>query len=188
VLKVVLIISVALASVTLARGDAISDKARAERMARQQKFDRPYELQPRRLDSPVRYGGVPLRYENITDEEVREIELAARNVVPRALVNISGVTVGCPCEDGPKCSDQVWIVAYTPERSVGLLLSKIDGHWVIGPVQRWWLTYEELQSREREYKPYEAYLQAEEKLADTFPVCKRHETTPNNRLQRAGEE
>jgi hypothetical protein len=50
------------------------------------------------------------------------------------------------------------------------------------------LTYEELQSRKREYKPYEAYLQAEEKLADTFPVCKRHETPPNNRLQRAGEE
>lgn len=85
---------------------------------------------------PHRRDG-PLRYENISDEEVREVQSAAAEVLPQAIVNISGVTTGCPCEDGEQCSDQVWIVAYRPDRSVGLMLSKISHHWVIGVVQRW---------------------------------------------------
>ena len=80
---------------------------------------------------PVRIDG-PLRYENISDIEVREIETATRKVYPGAIVNISGVTTGCPCEDGPTCTDQVWIVAYRPERIKGLMLSRIDGRWGIG--------------------------------------------------------
>jgi hypothetical protein len=48
----------------------------------------------------------------IRSEEVREIQAAAHGVVPGALVNISGVVTGCPCEDGTGWSDQVWIVAY----------------------------------------------------------------------------
>jgi hypothetical protein len=132
------------------------------------------EVRPARRD-------VPLRSENITDVEVREVQLAARDVVPRAIVNISGVVVGCPCEDGPSCADQVWIVASRPDKTVGLLLSKIDGHWAIGPVQRWWLSYAELQARQAKYKSYAEYLRAEQNLLEVFPVCAA--PSPNNALE-----
>lgn len=132
--------------------------------ARMRAFDRAYSLRPGRRDGP-------LRYQNISDEEVREIQAAAAEVVPKALVNISGVTTGCPCEDGPQCSDQVWIVAYRPDRSFGLLLSKVNKHWVIGPVQRWWLRYDSLRSRERNPASYAAYLEAERRLIEGFPAC-----------------
>ena len=93
------------------------------------KWRRIHQSRPHRLEGP-------LRYDNISDIEVREIEKEVREIMPGAIVNISGVTTGCPCEDGPKCTDQVWIVAYRPERSTGLMLSKIDGHWRVGPVQK----------------------------------------------------
>jgi hypothetical protein len=137
---------------------------------------------------PVRREG-PLRYENITDVEVREIEAAARDVVPRAIVNISGVTVGCPCEDGPLCTDQVWIVAYRPDKSVGLLLSKIDAHWIVGPVQKWWLAYDDLDRRN--YKSFTEYLEAEQKMFDAFPACvapRSAGSSPNNALEQTRDE
>jgi hypothetical protein len=68
------------------------------------------------------------------------------SLLPDAIVNISGVVTGCACEDGPACSDQVWVVAYRPEWSKGLELSKINGHWTVGPLQQWWLDYEKLEA------------------------------------------
>jgi hypothetical protein len=56
--------------------------------------------------TPVRRDG-PLREADLSDEEAREIQGVAHVVVPDALVNISGVVTGCPCEDGTGCSDQV---------------------------------------------------------------------------------
>jgi hypothetical protein len=49
---------------------------------------------------PQRKDG-PLRYLNVSDNEVRQIQGAASEVVGNVLVHIGGVTVGCPCEDGP---------------------------------------------------------------------------------------
>lgn len=54
----------------------------------------------------------PLRQDNITDEEVREVQLAALEVYPDVIVNISGVTTGCGCEEGPACTAQVWIALH----------------------------------------------------------------------------
>jgi hypothetical protein len=120
-------------------------------------------LPPSRRDSP-------LRDSNITDEEVREIQIVARQVMPGAIVNISGVVMGCPCEDGPTCSDQVWIVAYTPEKSRGLQLSKMGGHWTIGPLQQWWINYDELSARSERLRP-DAFLTAESDLMEKYPAC-----------------
>ena len=92
-------------------------------------------IRPQRMDGP-------LRYLNVSDEEVREIKGAAFEVVGNVLVHIGGVISGCPCEDGPKCTDQVWVQAEIHEEPFGLLLSRIDNHWVIGPMQRWWWRYE----------------------------------------------
>jgi hypothetical protein len=83
-----------------------------------------------------------LREANVSDVEVREIVVVIRQRYPGAIVNISGVTSDCPCQDGPACDSQVWVVADRDGSSNGLLLSRIGGHWTIGPVQEWWLEYE----------------------------------------------
>jgi hypothetical protein len=122
------------------------------------------QLAPRRRDAPMREA-------NITDQEVREIQAAALDVVPRAIVNIGAVTTGCPCEDGPSCTDQVWIVATDSSRSKGLLLSRILGSWAVGPVQTWWLRYDDLLKRRAEFKDYRKFDALQQKLLDDMPFC-----------------
>lgn len=145
--------------------------SRAERSAsawldqyrwRREVLDRAYELRPARRDWPA-------RYENITDEEVREVQAASREYVPRALVNIGTVTMGCPCEDGAACTEQVWVIATRREKSYGLQLSKIDKRWTVGPVQRWWHRKDTL--RPESFPTYAAFERAEEALIGEFPVC-----------------
>ena len=123
-----------------------------------------YETRPRRRDSP-------LRWENIRDEGVREIQTAAQGIVPEAIVNISGVVTGCPCEEGPNCSDQVWILATRPGQTLGLQLSKVGGHWVIGLIQNWWFEYEKLTQRESTFHSYWDYDEAVDELKEAFPQC-----------------
>jgi hypothetical protein len=120
-------------------------------------------LPPTRRDNP-------LRDSNITDEEVREIQIVARQVMPGAIVNISGVVAGCPCEDGPACSDQVWIVAYTSQKSRGFQLSKVSDHWTIGPVQQWWFDYDDLNARSRSLRP-SVFLTLANEMMEKYPAC-----------------
>ncbi len=126
--------------------------------------DRIDSTRPQRRDSPARYL-------NISDNEVREVQLAAFEVLPRSFVSIGTVVTGCPCADGPKCADQVWVVAADKKRSMGLLLSDIDGIWVIGPVQRWWLQRDALAASRESFRSYRDYRKAEEELKLEFPAC-----------------
>src|SRR5262245_7512969 len=80
------------------------------------------ELYPARRNSP-------LRYLNITDEEIREVQFFAQKYLPRAYVNISPVVDGCPCEEGPLCTSQVYVVAATKDNTRGLQLSRIKNRW-----------------------------------------------------------
>ena len=121
-------------------------------------------MRPQRRDSPA-------RYQNISDDEVREVQSAAAEVLPRSFVSIGTVVTGCPCADGPKCTDQVWVVAANRKRSLGLLLSEIDGTWVIGPVQRWWLHHDALAASQESFRSYGDYQRAEEELKLEFPAC-----------------
>jgi hypothetical protein len=97
----------------------------------------------------------PLRYENISDEEVREVQAVARSLYPNVLVHIGPVVTGCVCEDGPNCTEQVWVMAQTRPVATRLLLSQIKGRWAVGPVQTWWLREGQLEraSRERPRDP-----------------------------------
>jgi len=125
----------------------------------------------KRLGGPPARRVGPLRATNITDEEVREIQAVVRQTIPGAIVDIEGVVTGCDCGDGPACSDQVWIVAYRPERSRGLQVSRISGHWTIGPVQQWWLDYEALTAAARRFPTVSAYRAARDDLLERFPAC-----------------
>jgi hypothetical protein len=116
----------------------------------------------------------PLREENINAEEVGEIQTVMSSVLPGAIVNIAGVVTGCPCEDGPACSDQVWIVAHRPEWSKGVQLSKISGHWNVGPLQQWWMDYDKLEAgrpKPSNWRAWNDYLAAEKQLNERFPAC-----------------
>jgi hypothetical protein len=121
------------------------------------------QLRPRRRDEP-------LRYLNISDYEVREIQEVAGKYLPKVLLNISPVVTGCPCEEGPQCTDQVYIVAQTSQDSRGLQLSRVRNAWVVGTVQQWFLKYEELLSRERKMN-YASFERAQSELYREFPVC-----------------
>lgn len=116
----------------------------------------------------------PLRQDNITDEEVREIQRAALEVYPDSIVSISGVTDGCDCEDGSRCSAQVWLALNRGNLTRSLVLSKIDGHWKIGAVQSWWLQYKAQQASflgfGRSAKEL-AWQQENQRLLDNFPTC-----------------
>ena len=83
----------------------------------------------------------PLRRNDISDEEVREVQREALEVYPDFIVYISGVTDGCNCEEGASCTAQVWLAMNRENQTRSLVLSKIDAHWKIGAVQSWLLEY-----------------------------------------------
>ena len=116
------------------------------------------KARPRRRESPAREA-------NISDREVEEVVRAVATIRPGAVVNIGTVVTGCPCEDGPTCTDQVWIVTHMPGSTAGFLLSRIDDHWTVGPVQGWWWDYERLLAREGWHGS------GADKLLERFPVC-----------------
>lgn len=159
---------VTLLSVGVAIAQSQEDNRRAAYKARMEKLfsieQRIAKTRPHRREGPV-------RTDNIRDEEVQEIQLVLAQVRPGAIVNIGTVVSGCPCEDGSACSDQVWVVAHSPGTSVGLLLSRINAHWMIGPVQHWWLDREDLEARRKNFSSALAYLDAEDALTERFPAC-----------------
>ena len=104
-------------------------------------FQRARELYPRRRDTP-------LRYLNITDNEVREIQRLAAGIHIVELLNISPVVTGCTCEEGPDCTEQLSIVGKYKDHSIEIQLSRLRNRWSIGRVQRWWLEFAALQARE----------------------------------------
>jgi len=75
--------------------------------ARWRNWQRERDLDRRIIESEPTLSyrrSAPLREININDEEVRQIEAVVRELIPGAIVTISGVAQGCPCEDGPGCS------------------------------------------------------------------------------------
>jgi hypothetical protein len=125
--------------------------------------DRADELRPHRRDEP-------LRYLNISDNEIREIQLVAERYLPKALLNISPVVTGCPCEEGPQCTDQVYIVAETAQSSKGLQMSRVKNAWVVGTVQQWWLKRDAItdELRKMDYAKRQSAL---DELFRDFPTC-----------------
>jgi len=145
-----------------------SIRAKYDRMDRMQEHirqvvNRAVMLKPVRRDSP-------LRYLNISDDEVREIQGVVREYIPRDMVNISPVIDGCVCEEGPSCSAQVYVVAMNGDFSRGIQLSRVGKAWRIGAIQQWWLEYERLQPR-LVALAYEDELELAYDLANRFPSC-----------------
>ena len=123
-------------------------------------------LFPGRRDSP-------LRDLNISDNEIREVEAIAQKYLPRSLVNISPVVAECPCEEGPTCTAQVYVVATTRTSSRGLQLSRMNDHWVVGMVQQWWHRRDAIVSQNTGNRFLDDYLyeKAVNELYEEFPAC-----------------
>ena len=153
----------ALGFVAVAAAEEKRSSVQSASSARPDPRYRALQLKPRRRDEP-------LRYLNISDFEVREIQEVAEKYLPKVLLNISPVVTGCPCEEGPQCTDQVYIVAQTSQDSRGLQLSHVRNSWVVGTVQQWYLKHEELQARKSKMNYLDA-MRAESELLREFPVC-----------------
>ena len=121
------------------------------------------EMYPRRRDTP-------LRYLNITDNEVREIQRLATGIKLGEILNISPVVTGCACEEGPDCTEQVNIIAKYQDRFIEVQLSRLRNRWSIGRVQRWWLEFAALQAREPLMDRRE-YEKARNMRVLDFPMC-----------------
>jgi hypothetical protein len=138
-----------------AQGERYRDVARRAR-----------ELYPARRNTP-------LRDVNISDEEIREVELLMRKYLPKAYVNFSPVVTDCPCEEGPACTAQLYVVAQSQTETRGIQLSRTRDRWNVGTVQQWWLRRDAV-VRQRTGNPFlDDYLfqKAVNELYEEFPLC-----------------
>jgi hypothetical protein len=114
------------------------------------------------------------RRENISDDEVREIQDVAATVYPDFIVVISGVVDGCECEEGGQCTAEVALALYRENQNHSLLLSKVGDHWRLSAVQAWWLRYRAHQPSRPGVQHWEEYLAWErenQKILDSYPAC-----------------
>jgi hypothetical protein len=129
-------------------------------------IERAHEIFPARRNTP-------LRDVNISDEEIREIEALSRRYLPRAYVNISPVVGDCPCEEGPTCTAQVYVVAQTADQTRGLQFSRMNDRWNVGVVQQWWIRRDAVQRQHTGNSFLDDYLyqKAVNELYEEFPMC-----------------
>jgi hypothetical protein len=155
------------------RSMAVEEKAYRERL--QAISLRAWEVRPRRRDTP-------LRELNISDNEIREIEALTSRLMRDSMVNISPVVSDCPCEEGPLCTAQVYVVATTAEKTVAVQFSRIRNAWQIGPVQAWWTRNELLRERlaTGKIRDYAEYMRAADELLEEFPMCVGKESAAKN--------
>ena len=146
------------------------DSARYPRAAQMYLRDkRRYRVEVRISQTrPTRRDG-PLRKVNLSDDEAREIQSVMSPIYPGVILNISGVVQGCPCEEGTSCSDQVWVVPQNDVKTPGVLLSRISGHWTVGPIQQWWMDRAQLEA-DRHLNPDQRF-EALDSLWEKFPTC-----------------
>lgn len=111
----------------------------------------------------------PLREANLSDNEAREIKSVMAHTYPGAILSISGVVSGCPCEEGPFCSSQAWVVPEDDVTTPGVLLSRIDGRWAVGLIQKWWSDRGKLAADSRLTRRQQA--DALDSQWKSFPVC-----------------
>jgi len=164
ILLTALIVTLAVA----ANGESQRTRAQLEaEWAEARKFEkiweRALELQPQRRDAP-------LRYLNISDNEVREIQVLSEKYIPKVLLNIGPVVTGCACEEGPQCTDQVYIVAENSQNTVALQLSRVRNVWQVGVVQQWWLKYSAIRPT-LDKLPWAKFQSARSELLREFPAC-----------------
>lgn len=146
---------------------ADAERDRQARMAMEIRLSeneaRARQLYPRRRDAP-------LRYLNISDGEVREVQAIARKFRMPELLNISPVVEGCACEEGAACTEQVFVVGNIDGKTFGLQLSRSKNRWGVGAVQRWWLEYAALSAREH-VMDFREYQNARSQLLLALPQC-----------------
>jgi hypothetical protein len=166
VLKSVAILALALSG-TVAQGQSPDKQQESAAEARRRQMFinlRAQSVRPQRREDP-------LRQDNISDEEVREIQSIASGLIPKSIINIGSVVLGCPCEDGPDCTEQVWIVGYAAGVAKGVMLSRIKNRWTVGTIQQWWLGLEQLNARRATSKSSFAFWRAQQQYQDSFPAC-----------------
>jgi hypothetical protein len=131
--------------------------------------DRRFRVERRIIQTHPTRRDAPLRRANLSDDEAREIQSVMSPIYPGAILNISGVVTGCPCEEGPSCSDQVWVVPENDIKTDGAMLSRISGQWTVGPIQKWWLEKAHLEADPQIVSSKR--IEVLDSLWEKFPAC-----------------
>ena len=163
-----------------AADDANPPARAAEPRSERESWIRAMEFQARARELYPRRRDTPLRYANLTDDEVREVQAIASKYRMSEFVNISPVVTGCPCEEGSGCTEQVYITSHLGERTRGLQLSRHKNLWTVGAVQKWWLEYEALLAREGSMSFREFRAARDLKLLE-FPMCQKPGSEENSK-------
>lgn len=87
-----------------------------------------------------------LRDENITDQEVREIQSLVQSFTYGEINYIGGVLDSCHCTEGPECTATLDIAVVSDLGTKQYELSLQSKKWELGKTQRWLLEYEKLMS------------------------------------------
>jgi len=139
-------------------------------------IDRQIDLQLARRYQNARTLKRSPRAENVRDQEVKEIQAVVATLDKGYIVSIGAVIAGCRCEEGPACSDEITVALQKSERIVGMNLSKIEGKWQLGVLQRWDLKYQALEAKRfaaavDRGKQQQSYAEELATLLSEMPQC-----------------
>jgi hypothetical protein len=112
-----------------------------------------------------------LRPENSSDGEVRELVQLTRKLAPGEIVNISEVTHGCSCEDGPACSESVSVITSSDKKFSLRPFVRVKDHWVLAAHTQRFRDMAHLRARRHEFPSSAAYGEAWDTLLARFPYC-----------------
>ena len=141
-------------------------------------FLKPIKPRPLR-PSPVLTNVSIIRQTDLQDIEIEQIDTTSKLFMPDSATMIGTVTMGCPCANGPTCSEQVWVTVYTQDDVKSLMYSKINNTWTIGPVQKWWLKhdalYDDLKYGSLSFNEKSKWRMNNKKsiniISDSMPIC-----------------
>jgi hypothetical protein len=131
--------------------------------------------------SPPRNAGLGnLREENITDEEVREVQKVVDEKMPGEIRRIGPVTVGCGCAERPGCTNELVIVVKTKAMADEVTLARVRKVWQLSELQQLELRRQRIREKRRlmstapaqERAAYRKELEREEQLLlNDLPAC-----------------
>jgi hypothetical protein len=89
------------------------------------------------------------REENITDEEVREIQKVVAEKIPGSILRIGPVTVGCQCSERPGCTNEVVLVVSNAARTIQATFARVKKVWQLSEATRLELRRQQLAEKRR---------------------------------------
>lgn len=79
---------------------------------------------------------MPTQALEYTDVDVEEIQVAIREFYADPIIQIGPASARCTYTAEDPCEAEARVFLRTPERTISVRVSKVDGHWIIGRWQK----------------------------------------------------